>query len=190
MRAIALLVISIVLVTNVNAETERYFKISGSKYLITPELLKAVAKVESNFHNFAIGITIKDRLQISNFFKKNKIKTYKLSKRRASVFPENISQALKVIKYAKLKKHDYDIGLMQINKYNIERRNLDIKKLLTNKYYNVDIGAKILKECADRNVGNVIYSLECYNKGLRKKLYNGSYAKKVIVNYLKILNNR
>jgi len=56
----------------------------------------------------------------------------------------------------------FDIGLMQVNSYWINRLGLDRDRLITDSCYNTMAGARILSQCIDRH-GYTWEAVGCYN---------------------------
>ena len=80
-----------------------------------------------------------------------------------------------------------DLGLMQINRYNIKAYKFDAKRLMTDIQYSVDAGAKILSWFAKtyrKKEPNIWMSR--YNVGTRKSAIHSKTAK----HYLKLVRQR
>lgn len=169
------------------------FKDAAKKYNISKNVLYSIAKVESNLKPLAIGTMPRNKTEGKRLIKylnmidcKHKVgeKDYT----RVSIFPKDKEQAKLAYMIIDKFRINYDLGLVQINRWNVEKRNLDVYKLLFDEKYNVMVGAKILSECIGYNNGNVHDSLECYNKGTNKKKYNRSYSNKIIREYRKLVS--
>lgn len=163
------------------------FRNASNKYDIMEELLFAIADIESDRHSYAIGAMPTNNTQkyyLRRYLNGNSYK-YKTNSQENlfSIKPSSLSQANKALEMLEKLNIDYDLGLMQINIWNIQKRNLDKKKLFSNIYYSIDVGAKILSECIKMNNGSVHDSLECYNKGTDKRKYNRSYSTKIMKKY-------
>ncbi len=159
------------------------------KYGINENLLIAMSKVESKHNQYAIGtmtngleqlMKLKEYLELMNINHKSN------GKKNVSIFPRDSTEAKLVFSYIDRQGINYDLGLLQINKYNVEKRGLDTFSLLENIDYNIAIGTTILIECANYNNRDTLSSLECYNKGTDRSKYNNSYAYKVIKEYYKL----
>ncbi len=88
----------------------------------------------------------------------------------------------------KNKDGSYDIGLMQINSYWIERIPFDLNALLSDPCYNVKAGAMVMKNCIEM-YGYTWDAVGCYNA--RSKIKKVRYSWKVykILKGLKGKNN-
>jgi len=163
------------------------FKEASSKYNIEKNLLLAIVINESNCNKNAIGAmptTKKQKKQLHKYLKIIECQ-YSTSKNENlfSIHPKTLAKAQKVLLVLSYFKIGYDVGLTQINIWNIKKRNLNQDKLLYSEQYAINIGAKILSECIKYNNGDTHDSIECYNKGTNKKRYNRSYSKKILATY-------
>jgi soluble lytic murein transglycosylase-like protein len=160
---------------------------SSSKYDISSTLLLAIILVESSMNKNAIGAMPKTNRQKKMLEKYLKIlgsehKT-RANKKYWSIYPKCKEEAKKILLILENFNIGYDLGLTQINVYNIKKRNINKDKLLEDEEYSIDIGAKILKECIKYNKSNVHDSIECYNKGTDKRKYTYGYSKRVLKKY-------
>ena len=134
-------------------ELERCFKKASRKYNINIYLLKAIAKVESNFNPYAININ--------------------LEKENRSFYLQNKAIASKFVNYLEKHGYNFDIGICQINIKNIKRFGLSPIELL-DPCKNIEISARILKELINRHGlsweavwrynGNRGYALKIYKE--------------------------
>jgi type IV secretion system protein VirB1 len=118
-------------------------------YNISPLLVEAIQEVESGKNPYAINVQFYSNRKkavdcFTNFLKKHDIK---FSKNRVlfSIFPDDRSDAEKVIKFIvdNPAVRTYDVGLMQINKFWIEKYRLNPAWLL-DRCYNVRWGCYVL----------------------------------------------
>ncbi len=132
-------------------EYEKCFMDASDKYGINIHLLKAIAKVESGMHPYAVNINLKGRNK--SFYIKNK--------KVASAF----------ISYLEKKGYDFDVGISQINIRNIRRFGLSPVELL-DPCKNIEISARILRELT-RKYGVTWNAVWRYNgsKNYSKKIF-------------------
>ena len=172
---------------NAKSDLKTALSRSSNKYDISSTLLLAIILVESNMNKNAIGAMPKFNYQIKMLKKYLNMLGCKYKTRNNekywSIYPKCKEEAKKIILVLENFNIGYDLGLTQINVYNIKKRNLNKEKLLEDEIYSIDIGAKILKECIRYNKYNVHDSIECYNKGTNKRKYTYNYSKKVLKKY-------
>lgn len=159
------------------------------KYGINENLLTAMSKVESNHNQYAIGTMPKGEEQLKallGYLQNMNIDHKSNDKKNVSIFPKDSTEAKLVFLFIDKLEINYDLGLLQINRYNVTKRRLDTFELLENIDYNIAVGATILIECATYNGRDALSSLECYNKGTDRSKYNNSYAYKIIKEYYKL----
>lgn len=113
---------------------------------VHPNTLQAIARVESNFNPYAIGV-VKGGL-----------------KRQ----PRNLAEAIGTARSLHAQGKNFSMGLMQINRYNLARYGLNYETVF-NPCKNINVGAQILKSCFDRAGGNGQVALKkafsCYYSG-------------------------
>ncbi len=113
---------------------------------VHPNTLQAVARVESKFNPYAIGV-VKGSL-----------------KRQ----PTSLAEAVATAKSLHAKGKNFSMGLMQVNRYNLAAYGLNYETVF-DPCKNINAGAKILKECFDRAGGNGQIALQkafsCYYSG-------------------------
>lgn len=179
----------LVLLLSVNVWSNTVFDNASKKYGISVKLLASIAYEESDFNMNVVGVTIKKPYILKIFKKCINIIGCKISfnAHRAKVYPMSIAQA-KLVFLALNRLHlNYDVGLMQINSYNIKKMKLNELKLLQDIRYNINTGARIYKSCYDR-FENLSASLECYNMGYNSNLFNDHYYNAVINKYHTLFN--
>ena len=178
---------SICNIANASGSLKKALDISSEKYDISSTLLLAIVLVESNMNKSAIGAMPKSAYQKKMLKKYLEVLGYKyktrLSEKYWSIYPKCKEEAKKTIIVLENFNIGYDLGLTQINVYNIKKRKLNKIKLLEDETYSIDIGAKILKECIEYNKYDVHNSIECYNKGTNRKRYTYDYSKRVLRKY-------
>lgn len=173
--------------------SEKAFESVANEYKISKTLLEAIASVESGMNQYAIGAMPKSKRKkellkrLLDDIGEKGCKYSSGSSLNMSIQPKNINEALEVHSLLELLDIDYDLGMTQINSWNIDRRNLSVTRLLQDVEYNVRVGAIILKECIAYNKSNIHASIECYNKGTSKKRYNKSYSNKIIQKYRELM---
>lgn len=113
---------------------------------VHPNTLQAVARVESKFNPYAIGV-VKGNL-----------------KRQ----PTSLAEAVATAKSLHAKGKNFSMGLMQVNRYNLATYGLNYETVF-DPCKNINAGAKILKDCFDRAGGNGQAALQkafsCYYSG-------------------------
>lgn len=114
--------------------------------LVHPNTLQAVARVESGFNPYAIGV-VKGRLQRQ---------------------PRNLAEAISTAKSLHAQGKNFSMGLMQVNRYNLPAYGLNYETVF-DPCKNINAGAKILKSCFDRAGGKGQAALQkafsCYYSG-------------------------
>ena len=152
------------------------FKIAA-RYGISPILVEAVQKVESGNNPYAVNVQFypskKKAIKLfAGFLRRGKIEFYR-SESVFSILPNNKQKAKMVTEEVKRNPavRTYDVGLMQIDRFWIEKFNLD-PAWLFDRCYNVKWGCYILSNL----VNHYGYTWKAIWK------YNGSrrYAKKVL----------
>lgn len=113
---------------------------------VHPNTLQAVARVESKFNPFAIGV-------VKGYLKRQ---------------PTNHAEAVATAKSLHAQGKNFSMGLMQVNRYNLAHYGLTYETVFE-PCKNINVGAKILKECFDRAGGNGQTALKkafsCYYSG-------------------------
>lgn len=174
-----------------NADLENFFDVASKETEVEKKLLKALAKTETNFGKYSIGIIAKKPDALYNFFKSNQIKFVQ----RATHFSLSIHDKDTAINvYHKFKYFlqsdpsaikTYDLGLMQINEANMKDGNEKMFYLDTK--LNTIYAGFILQDCFNHFNKNVKFAIECYNKGTNSKNFgNFEYFQRVRANYLQL----
>ncbi|MDK4576860.1 lytic transglycosylase domain-containing protein [Kingella kingae] len=113
---------------------------------VHPNTLQAVARVESGFNPYAIGV-VKGRLQRQ---------------------PRTLAEAVATAKSLHEQGKNFSMGLMQVNRYNLAAYGLNYETVFE-PCKNINAGAKILKSCFDRAGGEgqaaLQKSFSCYYSG-------------------------
>lgn len=113
---------------------------------VHPNTLQAVARVESGFNPYAIGV-VKGRLQRQ---------------------PRTLTEAVATAKSLHAQGKNFSMGLMQVNRYNLAHYGLNYETVFE-PCKNINAGAKILKSCFDRAGGKGQAALQkafsCYYSG-------------------------
>lgn len=165
------------------------FGAAADKYNIDPKVIAAVAYYESRLYPNIVSILTKSRYKkniVEKYLKKHNYK-YKKHKRRVVVYVSKSNYPTKLFNYLNRLKLGYDVGLMQINSFNIKSMKLNPVALLYNVPYNIEIGAKILRKCFDQFSNNIPNAFECYNKGYNTNKYTYKYYTSVIKAYMRII---
>lgn len=186
------LMISVLIIScYATADLESLFDFASKETEVEKKLLKALAKTESNYRKYSIGIIAKNPDALYNFFKSNQVDFVQ----KATHFSLSINDrdtALNV--YHKFKYFlqnnpsaikTYDLGLMQINEANMKEENEKMFYLDTK--LNTIYAGFILQDCFNHFNKNVKFAIECYNKGTNSKNFgNFEYFQKVRANYLQL----
>jgi len=169
---IHLFLITLILISKSNAEN--IFVEAGERYNINPGLLYAIAVVESSLNPYAISIKGGSCREFPS------VKCYE-GKKFVSLYPDSLSLARKVLQKVLERGYYFDVGLMQISRYELKRRGIDPFELLDYRK-NTFVGAEILAE----KIKRYGYSWEAVWR------YNGrpSYAWKVREVYLRYFRGR
>lgn len=111
-----------------------------------PNTLQAIARVESGFNPYAIGV-VKGKLQRQ---------------------PRTHAEAVATAKSLHAQGKNFSMGLMQVNRYNLAHYGLNYETVFE-PCKNINAGAKILKACFDRAGGDSQTALKkafsCYYSG-------------------------
>ena len=98
---------------------------------VHPNTLQAVARVESGFNPYAIGV-------VRGSLKRQ---------------PRTLAEAVATAKSLHAQGKNFSMGLMQVNRYNLAAYGLNYETVFE-PCKNINAGAKILKSCFDRAGGN------------------------------------
>ncbi|MDD3597316.1 transglycosylase SLT domain-containing protein [Sulfuricurvum sp.] len=147
----------------------------ASRYNVDPNILQALIINESNFEPLtfnlnsisASGMSI--LAQLKERFPDLRIKMYeRWGKQFASLYlvhtEENIEKAKSIFETLRSSQINFDSSYMQINSIHYERLGLSSINIF-DPATNIDAGAKIYKDCETRYNGDILRSIECYNKG-------------------------
>lgn len=148
---------------------------AADTYDINPNVLYALIVQESNFRPLCFNLnaidttTLKTIDMLKNNFEDLKVNTYfQNQKQYASLsfdFNEaNVQKAKIVFETLMKQKVNFDSSYMQINSQHYSRLKLSSENIF-NPFENINAGAKIYKECEERYNGDMLKSVECYNKG-------------------------
>lgn len=140
------------------------FKQVADEFGIPPELLHAIASYESHYEPWAVNISGK------------------------SYYPDSREKALKLINNSGAK--SYDIGLMQVNSFWLNKFDLDVKRAILPEE-NLRLGAWVLRYCLDR-YGDNWKAVGAYHTGSPYNLPDKAknYARHVLNKYLLLLNQK
>lgn len=118
-------------ITNINSmQLNECFLSAANRYNIPVALLYAIAKVESGFRPYIININSNGKsIRVIN--------------------PSNYEEAVKTLEYLYNSGYNFDVGIGQINVWNIKRLRLNYADLL-DPCKNIHVSAYILKENVDR----------------------------------------
>lgn len=113
---------------------------------VHPNTLQAIARVESGFNPYAIGV-------VRGSLKRQ---------------PRNLAEAVSTAKMLHAQGRNFSMGLMQVNKHNLAAYGLNYETVF-DVCNNISAGAKILKSCFDRAGGTGQQALQkafsCYYSG-------------------------
>lgn len=189
-----LLLLSTTMFAKLDNELKEHFDYVANKTEVEKRLLLALAKTETGFNKYSIGIVANNPSMLRSFFELNNVNFLQGKGKRNRMFSliindkEKAEEIFYKFKYF-VKKYPYaiktyDLGLMQINISNIKGNEEEEKKYLFDIKKNSMYAANILQQCFGK-FKNVKYAVECYNKGTnRNKFGNFEYFNKVVDNYL------
>lgn len=121
----------------------------------------AVAKTESGFNPYAIGV-------VGGAIKQ----------------PTNLQEAIQAVRYLKANGFNFSVGLMQVNKVNFGRFGLN-EKTMFDPCSNIRVGGSILKECYDRaeKIYGGKYSYDSKLKFSASCYYSGNFKTGFIADF-------
>lgn len=180
----------------IDNEITNHLSYASSQTDVEKKLLLALAKTETSFNRYSIGIVANNPHMLKTFFEINNMRFSQGKGDRAKYFSLTINEKERAEEYFYKFKYftkkypnavkTYDLGLMQINISNIKGDEETEKMYLFNTKINSLYGASILQQCFNK-FKNVKYAIECYNKGTdRKKFGNFEYFNRVVTNYLSL----
>lgn len=166
------------------------FNMASSYFKINKEILKGIAKIESDFNPYAALIKTKDSRKTIAFLQENKI-AFKHSDPYISVSPKTKNEAITLYDSLITKNKDadildYDLGVMQVNRMNFKYYKVDERDYFLNYHKNIFLGTDVLRKCFDR-FQTAKDTIECYNRGTddsRFRKNNYSYFSKFFNQYL------
>ena len=124
---------------------------------VSAEIMRHVVNVESSFNPYAIGV-VGGRLVRQ---------------------PKNLPEALATVKMLEGKGFNFSVGLAQVNRYNLDKYNLESYEKAFSACPNLQAGSKILAECFGRSGGDWGKSFSCYYSGNFITGYHHGYVQKV-----------
>lgn len=140
---------------------------------IEAEILYTIVKMESKFEPFAICLlTNKAEANIfSNFNDENitiNVQKYKFNNKKwlVSLYPKNEEVAKIFAKNLLKLGYSIDVGLAQINCVNFTPNEID---KIFKPSYNLQIAAKVIRDCYKSKNKNIKKTIECYNYGIRNR---------------------
>ena len=132
---------------------------------IDADTFQAVARTESSFNQFAIGVV------------KGSLKEQ----------PTNLADAVAAVKMLREKGYNFSMGLVQVNKQHMKKFNLTDESIF-DICTNLRVGGEILKDCFSRAKGDeqqrLQQALSCYYSGNFRTGFKSSdnYVKRVVDN--------
>lgn len=188
MKFLVLAIISLTSYLSANNNYDVYFKATANLFDLDVNKLKRFAVIETGMSPYSANLQLKtkrikkylDQYKISNIYKYDKEK-------KIYIFSLNINDSDKAdIFYYILKNYKfyfkdelitYDLGIMQINNRNLERKKRDEYKYYKDVKYNIFFGGLVYRDCLNifKDEKNAI---ECYNKGTNQKNFDYNYYKK------------
>lgn len=183
------------LFAQLDEELKEHFEFASNQTDVEKKLLMALAKTETSFNKYSIGIVANNPSMLRKFFELNNVSFFQGKGDRSKQFSLLLNNKEKAEEYFYKFKwfvnkypyavKTYDLGLMQINKSNIKDETKE-KLYLLNTKVNSLYAAVLLQDCYNK-FKNVKFAIECYNKGTNyNKFGSFEYFKKVSDNYLSL----
>lgn len=180
---------------DIDVELNENFEFASSKTDVEKKLLMALAKTETAFNKYSIGIVARNPDMLRKFFELNNVNFFQGKGNKNHQFSLIINDKTKAEEYYYkfkwfVKKYPsavktYDLGLMQINASNIKNEEKE-RMYLFNTKINSLYAAVILQNCYNK-FKNVRFAIECYNKGNNHNKFGSfEYFKKVSDNYVSL----
>ena len=128
---------------------------------VPAEVMHHVAKVESSFNPFAIGV-VGGRLARQ---------------------PRSLGEALSTARMLEQQGYNFSLGIAQVNRYNLDKQGLDSYEKAFDICPNVQAGSRILAECYGRSGQDWGKAFSCYYSGNFTTGFRHGYVHKVVASW-------
>lgn len=128
---------------------------------VPAEVMHRVAKVESSFNPFAIGV-VGGRLARQ---------------------PRSLGEALSTARMLEQEGYNFSLGIAQVNRYNLDKQGLDTYEKAFDICPNVQAGSRILAECYGRSGQDWGKAFSCYYSGNFTTGFRHGYVQKVVASW-------
>lgn len=128
---------------------------------VPAEVMHHVAKVESSFNPFAIGV-VGGRLARQ---------------------PRSLGEALSTARMLEQEGYNFSLGIAQVNRYNLDKQGLDSYEKAFDICPNVQAGSRILAECYGRSGQDWGKAFSCYYSGNFTTGFRHGYVQKVVASW-------
>ncbi|PBS13126.1 hypothetical protein CMZ82_05780 [Lysobacteraceae bacterium NML93-0792] len=128
---------------------------------VPAEVMHHVAKVESSFNPFAIGV-VGGRLARQ---------------------PRSLGEALSTARMLEQQGYNFSLGIAQVNRYNLDKQGLDSYEKAFDICPNVQAGSRILAECYGRSGQDWGKAFSCYYSGNFTTGFRHGYVQKVVASW-------
>lgn len=128
---------------------------------VPAEVMHHVAKVESSFNPFAIGV-VGGRLARQ---------------------PRSLGEALSTARMLEQEGYNFSLGIAQVNRYNLDKQGLDTYEKAFDVCPNVQAGSRILAECYGRSGQDWGKAFSCYYSGNFTTGFRHGYVQKVVASW-------
>lgn len=128
---------------------------------VPAEVMHHVAKVESSFNPFAIGV-VGGRLARQ---------------------PRSLGEALSTARMLEQEGYNFSLGIAQVNRYNLDKQGLDSYEKAFDICPNVQAGSRILAECYSRSGQDWGKAFSCYYSGNFTTGFRHGYVQKVVASW-------
>ncbi len=128
---------------------------------VPAEVMHHVAKVESSFNPFAIGV-VGGRLARQ---------------------PRSLGEALSTARMLEQEGYNFSLGIAQVNRYNLDKQGLDSYEKAFDICPNVQAGSRILAECYGRSGQDWGRAFSCYYSGNFTTGFRHGYVQKVVASW-------
>ncbi|WP_313271527.1 lytic transglycosylase domain-containing protein, partial [Stenotrophomonas sp.] len=125
---------------------------------VPAEVMHHVAKVESSFNPYAIGV-VGGRLARQ---------------------PRSLGEALSTTRMLEREGYNFSLGIAQVNRYNLARHGLSNYERAFDVCPNLQAGARILAECYGRSGQDWGKAFSCYYSGNFTTGFRHGYVQKVV----------